>query len=84
MRYDDLPELLTPKEAIAFLGISKSTLYGKLESGDIPSIKFGRRYRIPKETLLHDDPSRQPIEEATKKAANGDKPPTAQTERKPS
>ncbi|MEQ1847106.1 MAG: helix-turn-helix domain-containing protein, partial [Nitrospira sp.] len=40
-----------PEEARAFLRLGKSTLYEKLRSGEIPSRRFGRQFRIAKEVL---------------------------------
>jgi excisionase family DNA binding protein len=84
MREDELPELLTPREARAVLGLSQSAFYARLQDGDIPSIRIGRRYRIPKDALLNNllptEPLRHPIEEGQHKkgrqrgrTANGQK-----------
>ena len=50
-KFDQLPDWLTPQEARSFLRLGKSTLYEKLHSGEIPSRRFGRQFRIAKETL---------------------------------
>jgi excisionase family DNA binding protein len=47
----NLPEWLTPAEVQAFLRLSRSSLYQRLRSGDIPSRKFGRQYRVAKAAL---------------------------------
>lgn len=47
-----LPNMLTPREAWPILRSSRSTFYRKLRSGEIPSIRFGRRRLIRKEDLL--------------------------------
>ena len=50
-KFDQLPDWLTPQEARSFLRLGKSTLYEKLRSGEIPSRRFGRQFRIAKEAL---------------------------------
>ncbi len=50
-KFDQLPDWLTPGEARGFLRLGKSTLYEKLRSGEIPSRRFGRQFRIAKEAL---------------------------------
>lgn len=50
-KFNQLPDWLTPLEARSFLRIGKSTLYEKLRSGEIPSRRFGRQFRIAKEAL---------------------------------
>ena len=44
-------EILTLDEAVAFLKLSKSTLYKLLESGSIPARKLGRRWRLSRRDL---------------------------------
>ena len=51
-RYDDLPDLLTPADAQAFLQVSRNTMYDLLRTQAVPSIRFGRLIRIPKSSLL--------------------------------
>lgn len=41
------PELLTPAEAAARLGMSRSTVARKIASGEIKAIKVGSHHRIP-------------------------------------
>lgn len=48
---DQLPDWMTPEEARAFLRLGKSTLYDRLRSGEIPARRFGRQWRIAKESL---------------------------------
>ncbi|WP_035782114.1 helix-turn-helix domain-containing protein [Arthrobacter sp. H14] len=40
-------ELLTADEVAAFWGISSQTVYRKIHSGELPSVHFGRKFRIP-------------------------------------
>ena len=51
-RFDDLPDLLTPEQARAFLQIGRNTIYELVKSGAIRSVHFGRLIRIPKSALL--------------------------------
>ncbi|MCK9878557.1 helix-turn-helix domain-containing protein [Frankia sp. Ag45/Mut15] len=44
--------LLTPTEAADLLGVSRSTVYELLNSGDIESVHIGRARRIPSAALL--------------------------------
>jgi excisionase family DNA binding protein len=50
--FDSLPELCRPEEAMAFLRVSRNTVYEAVKAGQIPSLKFGRTIRIPKAALL--------------------------------
>ena len=38
----------TPAEVQAMLGIKRQTVYDMLHSGELPSIRIGRNYKIPK------------------------------------
>ena len=44
-------EVMNPKEAAEYLGLSKVTLYKFLRSGEIPARKIGRQWRISKVAL---------------------------------
>ena len=48
---EDLPLMLTPKEVQAWLGMCSTTIYALLRSGEIPSIRVGRRVFVGRETL---------------------------------
>lgn len=48
---DRLPDWLTPEEVRVFLRLGKSTVYERLRTGEIPSRRFGRLYRVSKEAL---------------------------------
>ncbi|MDF0673244.1 MAG: helix-turn-helix domain-containing protein [Nitrospira sp.] len=50
-KFDHLPDWMTVVEARTFLRLSRSTMYDRLRSGEIPARKFGRQFRIPKESL---------------------------------
>lgn len=40
-------ELLTVAEVAAALRVSKMTVYRKVHEGELPSVQFGRSFRIP-------------------------------------
>lgn len=44
--------LLKPDEAAAALGISPRSLWGLMNSGEIPSVKIGRSVRYPVADLV--------------------------------
>jgi len=50
--FDDLPDLLTPAEARAYLRLSRNGMYGLLRRNAIEHLRVGRRQiRIPKAVL---------------------------------
>lgn len=51
-RYDELPDLVTPEEARAFLRIGRHTVYDLIKSGALPSVRFGKLIRVSKAALL--------------------------------
>ena len=51
---EDLPDLLTPEEFRAYLGIGRTTVYELIRSGELPIKRFGRRVWIPKEILMRE------------------------------
>lgn len=51
--YDDLPLVLTPKEAASVLNIGKNRIYDLLRCGTIHSVRIGNQFRIPKESIKH-------------------------------
>ena len=46
--YYDLPDILSPDEVMDYLQIGRNTVYKLLKSGEIPSIRIGKKYRTPK------------------------------------
>ncbi|WP_155838500.1 helix-turn-helix domain-containing protein [Arthrobacter castelli] len=40
-------DLLTAVEVAAILRVSKMTVYRKIHSGELPSVHFGRSFRVP-------------------------------------
>jgi excisionase family DNA binding protein len=51
-RLDDLPAFLTVPEAAAFLRLGRTACYEAVARGEIPSVKFGARLRVPRGALL--------------------------------
>jgi excisionase family DNA binding protein len=51
IRYEDLPEYLSPDELRAYLRLGRNTIYELLRRGEIPHLRFGRQIRIPKAAL---------------------------------
>lgn len=52
MRYEDMPDIITPCDAAAYLGISVKTVYDYIHDGRIQAAKCGNRYRLRKEWLV--------------------------------
>lgn len=49
--FDRLPDWLTPEEVRVFLGLGRATVYELIRSNKIPARRFGRRIRVPKDSL---------------------------------
>lgn len=49
--FDRLPDWLTPEEVRIFLGLGRATVYELIRSNKIPARRFGRRLRIPKDSI---------------------------------
>lgn len=49
---EKLPFFISTKDTADFLGISKSNLIKKTETGEIKSIRNGKLIKIPKECLI--------------------------------
>lgn len=45
---EDLPDILTPKMLADYLGIAYSKALELSRSGDLPCVKVGNHYKIPK------------------------------------
>jgi hypothetical protein len=52
--YNDLPEMVTPEEASAFLRISRNAMYAALKN--MPHVTIGRQIRIRKQVLIGEQP----------------------------
>ena len=51
---EDLPQMLTPREVQAFLGLGRATIYGLIKEGKIPVCRIGKRLFIPKKELMEE------------------------------
>ena len=49
---DELPAVLTAREAMAVCRLSKNAFYRLVAAGDIPAIRLGRSLRFSKAALL--------------------------------
>ncbi len=50
--YENIPDLLTRKEAQKVLSISKSTILNLIHTQKLPAIRIGNRFRIKKSDLI--------------------------------
>ncbi len=50
--FDDLPLTLRVEDLMPILGIGRNTAYELIRSGQIKSIRIGRKIRIPKAEIL--------------------------------
>ncbi len=49
---ENLPDMMHPEDLMEFFQIGRNTMYQLLRSKEIPSIRIGKQYRIPKKLLL--------------------------------
>lgn len=50
--FSSYPDVVSVSELMDMLHIGKDTAYKLLQSGEIKSIKIGKKYRIPKKFIL--------------------------------
>ncbi len=50
--FDDLPLTLRVEDLMPILGVGRNTAYALVRSGQIKSIRIGRKIRIPKAEVL--------------------------------
>lgn len=50
---DEYGDVITITELQNILSIGRNTAYSLLRTGTIPSIRVGKKYRIPKDAVLH-------------------------------
>jgi len=46
-----LPQTLTVEEAARILRIGRNSAYKAVERGDLPVLRFGRLYRVPRRAI---------------------------------
>lgn len=51
VRYDSLPDVLTPKEVQSFLRLGRNATYDLLKDGKIRSVRLGQKYLIPRDAV---------------------------------
>jgi excisionase family DNA binding protein len=51
MRFEDLPELLTPKDLTEYLPLGRDAIYEALKSQTIRNVRVGQKFIIPKAAL---------------------------------
>lgn len=49
-QYEDV---LTVRELQEILNIGRNSAYALMQSGDIPSFRVGKKWRVPKDAVLH-------------------------------
>jgi len=52
--FEDLPQMMTPQEVQAFLGIRRATVYSLIKEGEIPARRIGRRLFVTKQELMEE------------------------------
>ncbi len=50
--FRDYPDALTPGQVREMLGIGQRLTYTLLRDGEIPSVRMGRLYRVPKVAVI--------------------------------
>ena len=50
--YDDLPAVLNANQLATALGISRAGAYQLLNTGAFPTLRIGKRLRVPKDKLI--------------------------------
>jgi excisionase family DNA binding protein len=51
IRFDDLPDVLTPGEVQSFLRLGRNATYDLLKNGTLRSVRLGQKYLIPREAV---------------------------------
>lgn len=50
---EEYPDIMTPREIMYALGLSKNIVYNLIQSGEIPAVRVGNKiWRIRKDKLL--------------------------------
>lgn len=50
---DQYEDVLTVSDLQIILAVGRNVAYSLLRTGTIPSIRVGKKYRIPKDAVLH-------------------------------
>lgn len=51
LRFEDLPQILTPKHLIDYLPIGRDAVYTALKSQAIPNVRLGQKFMVTKAAL---------------------------------
>lgn len=51
-RFEDLPDILTPKDIMTYLPIGRDATNQALQDGTIRSVRLGQKFIVPKAALL--------------------------------
>lgn len=51
IRYDELPDVLTPSDLQAYLPLGRDAIYAALRDGTIRSVRVGQKFIIPKSAV---------------------------------
>lgn len=51
IRFDDLPDVLTPAEVQSFLRLGRNATYSLLQAGTLRSVRLGQKYLVPRHAL---------------------------------
>lgn len=51
IRFNDLPDVLTPAEVQSFLRLGRNATYDLLKNGRLRCVRLGQKYLIPREAL---------------------------------
>lgn len=51
IRFDDLPDVLTPGEVQSFLRLGRNATYDLLKDGTLRSVRLGQKYLIPRQAV---------------------------------
>lgn len=52
LRFDELPEFLTMREAQAILRVGRSTIYELAHRGELRTVRLGRRLLVPRAAIV--------------------------------
>lgn len=50
--FKNYPDIVTPEQVMEMLGIGKNTVYHLLNSGEIKSVRIGKRHKIPRVYII--------------------------------
>ena len=51
IRFDDLPDVLTPGEVQSFMRLGRNATYALLQNGTLRSVRLGQKYLIPRDAV---------------------------------